>query len=87
LVAAGDEGATLGVVTGGGVVTAGGGVMRGGMTRFGPLGGTGGDAASVSRGANVGVGKAVCNIAFADGHVQPVTPKFGLNQVNSRPDI
>jgi len=27
------------------------------------------------------------DVGFADGHVQPATPKFGLNQANSRPDI
>ena len=27
------------------------------------------------------------DVTFADGHVQSVTPKFGLNQANSRPDI
>ncbi len=27
------------------------------------------------------------DVGFADGHVQSVTPKFGLNQANSRPDI
>jgi hypothetical protein len=47
LVAAGDEGATLGVAAGGGIV------------RFGTLGGTGGRAASVACGATVGVGKTV----------------------------
>jgi prepilin-type N-terminal cleavage/methylation domain-containing protein/prepilin-type processing-associated H-X9-DG protein len=27
------------------------------------------------------------DVAFADGHVQAVTPKFGLDQNNSRPDL
>lgn len=27
------------------------------------------------------------DVAFADGHVQAVTPRFGLDQANSRPDL